>query len=414
MTLSPIEQGREQVAALAAKHPQTTWTPPRCRYEEPEWGPLTPDGTLGPNPTIPCAHAQGFHSPRGGVVSDEPVPGLRRRADGALHWVRPRVTTQGKVPKRTLENIAACVALGLSYWSEAPGANMIYAADTDQRAHRVRIDRRAGTAEHRCLDTIRIDPDTQLPRDGSKRECDTALCTASWAIPSTMDVLMNAMELVATATGPNDPATQLAATAVSPVSDVSHALGPTGHCSTGAHHRCPHRRGGSIGEDGLSCSDGTVYRCPCDCHRTDEEEKMPTTTLHKVSAVKPSTPKTGFGGNLTAAEKRERKKQREEREAAWQAHIDRVNEEAAARRRAELDAADAATAPPATPALTTAPPAMSREVARALLLHDPDYLGDITTAALVDLLKDESVKKYHPRIRVELRKNRGIDTKKVS
>ena len=53
-------------------------------------------------------------------------------------------------------------------------------------------------------------------------------------------------------------------------------------------------------------------------------------------------------------------------------------------------------------------PAASMNEQLHLLQHDPDYLGDITNAALVDLLDDETVAHFHPRIRAELRDNRGL------
>jgi hypothetical protein len=64
-------------------------------------------------------------------------------------------------------------------------------------------------------------------------------------------------------------------------------------------------------------------------------------------------------------------------------------------------------------ALTKAvtPKAMTREQARALLAHDPDYLGDITNEALVDLLDDDTVAEHHKAIRVELDVNRGLRQK---
>jgi hypothetical protein len=50
------------------------------------------------------------------------------------------------LPARTREHLAACDAVGLHYWAEAPSAGHIWAVDDAQHAHLVQIDRDAGTA----------------------------------------------------------------------------------------------------------------------------------------------------------------------------------------------------------------------------------------------------------------------------
>lgn len=59
----------------------------------------------------------------------EPVDGLRR-----------------PIVKATREAMAACAAVGLTYWSDHPTAGMVWAVDDDQHAHPVHIDRKHGTA----------------------------------------------------------------------------------------------------------------------------------------------------------------------------------------------------------------------------------------------------------------------------
>jgi hypothetical protein len=52
------------------------------------------------------------------------------------------------LPKGTRERLAACEAIGLTYWSDHPARNCVWAIDDQQRAHVVRID--PGTAQHVC------------------------------------------------------------------------------------------------------------------------------------------------------------------------------------------------------------------------------------------------------------------------
>lgn len=66
-------------------------------------------------------------------------------------WIRPRTTPTVKaVPTRIRENIAACAALGLSYWSEAPDHGALWALDTETVIHMVMITRHSNTAKHIC------------------------------------------------------------------------------------------------------------------------------------------------------------------------------------------------------------------------------------------------------------------------
>ena len=55
-----------------------------------------------------------------------------------------------RLNKRTLERVAACEAVGLSYWSNHPAANHVWAVDDHQLAHVVRVGRGDQPAEHIC------------------------------------------------------------------------------------------------------------------------------------------------------------------------------------------------------------------------------------------------------------------------
>jgi hypothetical protein len=59
-----------------------------------------------------------------------------------------------QLPKSTRERISACAAIGLSYWSDHPARNCVWAIDDHQRAHVVRIDH--GTAQHVCGNTTPV------------------------------------------------------------------------------------------------------------------------------------------------------------------------------------------------------------------------------------------------------------------
>lgn len=72
--------------------------------------------------------------------------GLRRNSAGATEWIRPHAPRPGTpIPTRTQESLAACAAVGLNYWSDAPGPNRLWALDIDRQPHEVIIDRRCHT-----------------------------------------------------------------------------------------------------------------------------------------------------------------------------------------------------------------------------------------------------------------------------
>lgn len=393
-----IERAREEFLVIMGKTTgPTRFTEPRCDDEK--------NGK-------PCSHAETFHTIDTRFYDtgvSRPVCGVfdgwTRRRDGSV-WLKPFAATPAKpcvIPKRTIENMAAASALGLAYWSEAPGANKIYAVDNDGHAHTLLLDRKNRKVEHYCAQTWRYDPATQGPRYETKKLCpSTNVRDVDWAMPDDdrgVMMLNWTIEDQAEAENPGsaerDPG----------------RLGRTGHCLSNQHHRCGHRVGGPL-ENGVTSSvTGLLYRCPCPCHTTEETE-MPTARDTRPAAVKKAAQANNRlkATHVTAAEKRAAKARREKREAEVAAESDAIYEAALAKARAEADARDKADAEALVRAATPKP--MSRVQARSLLLHDPDYLGDITNDALVDLLDDETVKPYHARIRTELRVNRGLTQRK--
>lgn len=77
--------------------------------------------------------------------------GMTRRDDHSL-WLEPGFSEKRgrKLPKRTEEDIAACRAAGLSFWSEHPKPNRLWAVDEHQQPHVVVIDRKRRIAVHDC------------------------------------------------------------------------------------------------------------------------------------------------------------------------------------------------------------------------------------------------------------------------
>lgn len=391
-TQTSIERAREEFLVIMGKAAgPTRFTEPRCADEQADGVCKCPQTTHTVDTRF---HDTGVSRPACGVYD-----GWVRRRDGSV-WLRPHPSTPAKptkIPKRTIENMAAASALGLAYWSEAPGANKIYAVDNDGHAHTLLLDRKAFKVEHYCHQTWRFDPHAGGPRHETKRHCPvTDIRDVSWSMPEDDQAVMELNWTIEDAS-PGHPERD-------PL-----GWGMTGHCLSGRHRNCAHRVGG-LQEHGV-VSNGVTYRCPCPCHTTEETE-MPTPTpasdkaVAKKAAAKKRTP-VSMGG-LTAAERRAQKEGRERRQAERDAEYARRDAEIEAEVRADAEARDKAEA--LVKAAT--PPAMGRAQARALLLHDPDYLGDIPNAALVDLLDDESVKPYHARIRTELRVNRGLTQRK--
>jgi hypothetical protein len=359
----------EHFKAKMAVRPSIRYTPPRCDHLEPY-----PDQDW--EPKSHCGHAARYHEPESPDI-DENLRyfGLRRnRRTGASEFPpAPKSRGDAPIPKRTLENIAACAAVGLSYWSEAPGVNRLWAVDDKTRkAHEVRIDRKAGKA---------------LGNDGWK----------TWEVAPTMNALALQLEpnwqanMVARAARAQREAATIATAEGSviaqqrhidaaPKEDVSAKLGPTGYCSSGRHNRCAYRDGGQL-HGGITTSEGNHYSCPCECHSVHQIEtrgKAAQSTREATRAPK-------------AKASRKPARSRTEAQELTAKTLVKVG-------KSQHEYAEAG--------LHNEKP-MSREVARGLLEHDPDYLDDITTAALVDLLCEPEVAEHHETIRAEL-KRRGL------
>jgi hypothetical protein len=58
------------------------------------------------------------------------------------------------LPKRTRENIAACAAHGLYFWSDHPAPATLWATSDDQKWHTIRIHRTTGQSSHSCSDWL--------------------------------------------------------------------------------------------------------------------------------------------------------------------------------------------------------------------------------------------------------------------
>jgi hypothetical protein len=388
VTQTSAENGRRRMALIRAEYPQTRWTDPTCTDENPAWGPIREEWIKGegmvaypgPQQSKPCSHKAEVHAPKLQPISDVHWIAGRRGKDGAFH--RPKEQPfrfTGNIAKATLENIAACAALGLSYWSDAPGTNKIWAVDANQVPHSVLIDRKVNKAEHYCAQTWRYDPATQGPREGTKTDCGGEFSrVADWAVAPTMTDLFDQMDTRR---------------------DVSAEYGVTGHCLSGRHENCR-----SYLAEGITTSFHGVYRCPCECHET-----MPPITVAEandevaamVAARNEEEPMTTKTKTPTRAQTRAAAAAKAKRESEIKRASSKAVSDARVKAMREAEALNRA----------ITPKPMSREVARSLLLHDPEYLGDITNEALVDLLDDETVKKFHPRIRRELRVNRGLTQK---
>lgn len=99
-----------------------------------------------------CKHVEGFHEPCGADLNETlRFFGLKRYADGSAHLAAPSQRRVTVVRARTRENVAACAAVGLSFWSEAPVPNGMWAVDDSQHAHLVKVDRRAQRAYVACM-----------------------------------------------------------------------------------------------------------------------------------------------------------------------------------------------------------------------------------------------------------------------
>lgn len=178
--MTSLDQGIARIAHFRAKYPQTTWGDPICYSDE-------------------CRCPPDYHLAASALISDSGPFGLRRNKAGAFVFPRggsPKYT--GTVTKRTLENIAACAAVGLHFWSENKAVGMLWGVDDDQRAHRVRINRPHQTSSHYCDRNYRILPFSDAPEVllTDERQCVHAVKgEARWAVANTMSVLRDQLAL---------------------------------------------------------------------------------------------------------------------------------------------------------------------------------------------------------------------------
>ena len=130
-----------------------------------------------------CQHAAGFHEPSGTDLNETlRFFGLKRRPDGSAHLAAPSQRRVTVIPARTRENVAACAAVGLSFWSEAPLPNGMWAVDESQHAHLVKVDRRAQHAYVACT--------TDHPLSAAAHHCQYQVGgNQPYAVPATNDQL---------------------------------------------------------------------------------------------------------------------------------------------------------------------------------------------------------------------------------
>jgi hypothetical protein len=320
-----------------AKYPQTRWTPPTCTDETPtDW--MIAQFKTEPKP---CAHKFEEHQPAR-PIGDAGAFGLKRGKDGAFRWPRTLPVREREIPEETLEFVAACAVLGLSFWSRHWAPKKLWAVDAEQNVHVVEIDQKARTAAHDCSSHYRIHHnDKNEPHFEETGQCERTWERVKYSTADGQTVLMEV---------------------ITPPPMVNSQPAPSP---------------------------------PPDLHRP----------------IKPSTPKAGFGGVLTAAEARTLVESRKQRAEEWEAHLAEVEQKAYNEAKAEWQDQIAAMDGPTTeeddmPVAT----GMTMKAAVKMLHHDPDYLGDIPTDRLQKLLGLLAEKKYHPRIRREL-KTRGVEPK---
>lgn len=136
-----VQKNSAKIAAEIAKRKNARYTPPVCRSTRcvcaTQWGHI-------PEP------------PKPGRNMDATLRwlGMSRHKDGSM-WLRPHAAQTGTV-KRMRENIAACAAVGLSFWAEAGGTG-VWAVSPNGGGlyHLVSVDRKASTARVVCGSSFR-------------------------------------------------------------------------------------------------------------------------------------------------------------------------------------------------------------------------------------------------------------------
>lgn len=137
-----LEQYEKRVKAAADAGAKTRYTAPTCT----EWDQAT--GERVPLAPTDCKCSKGTaHAASAPALA--PTGYSYSKRTGAL-TLTPWKPSKAKTSDRMLENVAACESLGLSYWSDAPNPNRMWAVDHNQTAHLVLINRKTGKAWHEC------------------------------------------------------------------------------------------------------------------------------------------------------------------------------------------------------------------------------------------------------------------------
>lgn len=304
--------------------------------------------------------------PRGAVLSEQAKAFGLSAVGHQLRLTPTRTTATANLSAKTRDKIAACHALGFTYWADHPHNGTVWATDTDQRFHAVRIHATTGKAEHSCTE--------EFP--------ETAHCRTQLGHLVAISAGTGTREAVALLLGSDtvpdpqpfpEPANPNRDYGTARADDLaaSEAKGPLGYCSSGRHDRCTHSPGGQFHRKGMPLGDGTRYHCPCECHRD--------------GFVLPA---------LTAAERKIVKARNARITAERDAEMDRRLQEMTDQIRAEHDARDtAASTPKPAPAVSPAPAAAS--VALGIIARTPSAIPNLHTdyllAALGHTDHDEAV-----------------------
>lgn len=188
--VTAIEDAVKQFVFIEAKvfGKPTKLAPPRC-YEV--------EGDLGQ--PGPCSHADTFHTADPRQSEFDGSVGYERTncaAPRGWRWTKdyrlelkpdPRRKFEVEIPERTRENIAACAALGLGYWSERPGkvhrGRLVWAIDDQRRAHSIEVNTDLRVASHVCGESWAV------LNVGELQECPDIDKSEMYGIPSTMQLI---------------------------------------------------------------------------------------------------------------------------------------------------------------------------------------------------------------------------------
>ena len=265
-------------------------------------------------------------------------------------WSAPRRTTM--VSTRMAESVAACAAFGLSYWSDAPGRNVLWAADFQGGFHQVRIDRKQ-----------------QRSYLGTRSE--------AWSAPTSLTDM--SIMLDPTITFEEEP---MAPTKATRTKDRSITLsGSTIRSSTEADLKA------SIREALAPAKKAPAKKAPA-----------------KKAAPKPAAKKAP--AKKTPAKPVAKKAPAKKADDPFAASDSRYEQAMAKLRASE----SAISRPRLNPITYNAPirPKMTLDAAIALIQHDPDYLEDIDNENLVKAMGQT---RFDAKVRAEL-KSRGLSPAK--